>query len=509
MSIFYFFIKLYFLGEIHYSMPCKICNSVLIYVYDYPTCPKCEHLTLVPPEDAVKISNYLLEKYKVMFFDLVRVFKKTHLLSNIFWQRENEIRKFLQQYSTLNIARLLSCTLLLRRIFQIGSFFEQNDVNEEDANKVIMAYEALTDFEEACIKLKANHFTMVKLFRYDLNNLQNLEIGDKIIIFPNEQYDRIMSTFEKFNVMSAETAESKMHEWKKQNVPSRGIGTEKSYTSKDTIARFYGLISSLYIAFYRSELYLEAFGLPDEKLDLDPIEIKKFVTRHEVHHNTISITKYRNFKDELNDHFGTKSSEFENNFVLSEDNLQAFPLFVKFENNVLNSQAYGELHCYFLHAILNKDLFDDETKRSSKEFEGNIVKSKFEGRGFIYKAPFQIKGKHPMEIDGIAISDSHVYVIEVKGWGAKRLIEEKSSEDILIRDIKNSIFGYHYVAKTNTLKKKVSLLKKVEWVSVNRSKFGISPRAEITGLLVINEHPPFSECAGCAIEFVDDLTVLK
>ena len=30
-----------------------------------------------------------------------------------------------------------------------------------------------------------------------------------------------------------------------------------------------------------------------------------------------------------------------------------------------------------------------------------------------------------MEIDGIAISDSKVFVIEVKGWGAKKLLEEK------------------------------------------------------------------------------------
>jgi len=318
-----------------------------------------------------------------------------------------------------------------------------------------------------------------------------------------------MATFEKFNIMSAETAENKMQEWKKQNIIMPNPGSDKSYTSKDTIKRFYGLISSFYTAFYRSKPYVEAFGPPNKDLDIDPIKIKEFVTRHEVRGDAISVTSYSNFKSELDTYVTTKSQEFENNFVLSQDNLIAFPLFVKLDDKVMNSQAFGELYCYFLHAIFNKDLFDEETRQRSKEFERTVVKNKFEEQGFTYKLPFKIKGKNPMEIDGLAISDSHVYVIEVKGWGAKKMIEEKSSEDILIRDIKNSIFGYHYVAKTDNLKKTVSLLKKVDWVKNNKTKLEISSQAEIIGLLIINEPPPFSECAGCLIQFFDDMIVLK
>lgn len=490
-------------------MPCKICNSTLIYVYEYLTCPKCEKLTLVPYNDSLKIANYLLNQYKTKFFEAVKIFKKNHLLENIFLQREIEIRRFLRQYSTLDISRLLTCTLLLRRIFQMSDFSEQKDVTENDAIKVITTYAHLVDFEEACIKLKVNHFTMVKLFKYDLNNLQNLSIDNNTVIFPNEQYDRIMATFEKFNIMSAEMAENKMQEWRNMNILFPKPGSDKSYTSEDTIKRFYGWISSFYTAFYRNKLCIEAFGLPNENLDIDPMMIKEFVTKQEVHGDSLSSSNYHGFKSELDIDFKTKSTEFENIFVLSQDNLTAFPLFVKLDDKVLISQAFGELYCYVLHAILNKDLFDEETKRRSKEFEGNIVKNKFEERGFSYKPPFKVKGNSPMEIDGIAISDSQVYVIEVKGWGAKRLIEEKSSEDNLMRDIKNSIFGFHYVVKINKLKKNVSLPKKVEWVNNNRTKCGISPSVEITGLLVINQHPPFSECACCKIEFIDDMSVLK
>lgn len=407
------------------------------------------------------------------------------------------------------MTRLSSCTLLLRRLSKMNGFLEQNDMTEEDVNKVIKAYEVLIDFEEASVKLKANHFVMIKLFKYDLNNLQNITIGHDMIIFPTEQYDRVMDTFEKFNILSAETAENKVQEWKKLNLPPQKPGSNKSYTSKDTIERFYGIISSFYTAFYRSKPYVEAFGLPNENLDMDPIKIKEFVTRHEVQGDALSATPYSNFKSELNMYVGIKSQEFENNFVLSQDNLTAFPLFVRLGDYVLNSQAFGELYCYFLHAILNKDLFDKETMKRSREFEGVMVKKRFEEKGFTYKLPFKIKGKNPMEIDGLAISDSHVYVIEIKGWGIKRLIEDKSAEDILIRDIKNSIFGYHYVARNKKLKKTVSLLNKVKYVENNRQNLDIPSSSKISGLLIINEHAPFSECAGCTIQFLDDMIIMK
>ena len=485
-------------------MPCKVCGTSLIYIYDYPTCPKCEHVTLVPYEDSIKIAKHLLDNFKKAFFEIVKPFKKTHILANVFWQREKQIRKFYQKYSTIELSRLLSCTLLLRRVFQMNGFLEQNDVNEVDANKMIIAYEALADFEEACIKLKSNHFSMVKMFPYDINNLDELKIKDNTIIFPNETYDRIMITFSQHNIMTTEEADKKMEVWSKNFVKPK-FGAKKSQTPEETISRFYDLISSFYMALYRSQLYLEAFGLPNENLGIDPLQIKRFCTRHPTHPTGISLTKYDDFKKQVRSYFSNKSDLFEENFVLSETNLPAFPFFIKFDDNVLNSQAFGEFFSYTLHAILNKELFDNETEKRSKEFESKTVKEKFEELGFKYVPPYQVKGNQPMEIDGIAISNSRVFVIEVKGWGAKRLIEEKTAEDILIRETKNAIFGYHFVVKTNQLKKKVSIGTKVKWVDENRSKFGISPTASIKGLLVINQHPPFPECGDCLVRSVNNL----
>ena len=81
-----------------------------------------------------------------------------------------------------------------------------------------------------------------------------------------------------------------------------------------------------------------------------------------------------------------------------------------------------------------------------------------------------------MEIDGIAISENQIYVIEVKGWGSQKLLEEKSSQDILTREIKNAINGIHVDRKNNKIKHKVSLKQKIDWVNSNRNSFKIKKR---------------------------------
>jgi len=114
-----------------------------------------------------------------------------------------------------------------------------------------------------------------------------------------------------------------------------------------------------------------------------------------------------------------------------------------------------------------------------------------------------------MEIDGISISDSNVFVIEVKGWGARRLLEERSSKEILERDIKNAIDGRHFVFSVKKTRRKVSLPKKVSWIRENKSRFRIPNNTKITGLLVINEKPLLSEYNGCKIMFIDDFEYIK
>lgn len=155
-----------------------------------------------------------------------------------------------------------------------------------------------------------------------------------------------------------------------------------------------------------------------------------------------------------------------------------------------------------LHAILDRDIFDKEVEKRSRLFESNIVKEEFEKQGFTYLLNQGIKNK--MQIDGIAISNSIVYVIEVKGWKAKDLIQDSYTREILEEEIRNAIDGLGFTRNSGNTRKKVSLPQKVEWVKNQRKKLGISAQAGIIGMLVINREPVISEYKDCIIRYVDD-----
>lgn len=155
-----------------------------------------------------------------------------------------------------------------------------------------------------------------------------------------------------------------------------------------------------------------------------------------------------------------------------------------------------------LHAILDRDIFDKEVEKSSRLFEPSIVKEEFKKQGFKYLLNQGIKNK--MQIDGIAISNSKVYVIEVKRWKAKDLIEDAYTREILEEEIRNAIDGLGFTRSSGSIRKKVSLHQKVQWVKNQRKRLGISVRANIVGMLVINGEPAISEYKGCIIRCVDD-----
>lgn len=490
-------------------MTCKICNSIVIYIDDAIHCPKCEELKVVPYEDSLKIMNHYINTFQSMFFSEVKKYHKTHILTNIFWQREKQIRKFYAKYSTIDLARLAACNLLLRRVIKKNDFLNQEIVSEEIIEKFIETYSELTRFEEDEIRLEAKNWTMLALVKYDLDNLASLPLKDSIIICPNESYDRIMKTFSKYNVMSEETANEKMKIWEPQYVAPI-LGSDRSMTSKDTIERFYELISDFYVAFFRSRIYYEAFDLSKvEKITIDPLELKKIATQYVLRDNIQSATKYSDFQANLISKLGGRFREFLTHFVLSENNPNANPVFLRVTSPeagdlVLISQAFTELFSYPLHAILNRDIFDKEVENRSKKFESEIVKKEFEGKGYRYFANHKVKNK--MEIDGIAISTSEVYVIEVKGWKSSKLLEEKLAKEKSEKEIRYAIEGIHYDYDSGKLKKKVSLPEKISWVSNNRKRFGILPSTQIKGMLVINEDPVMTEYAGCQVKFMNDFT---
>ena len=481
-------------------MPCTVCTSQLIFLNDIPMCPKCKNLSIVPHEDSLIISEYYINLFKRKFENIIKIYKKNDLLLGIFWQREKEIIKFNEVYSTLNLSTLRSSTLLLRRIIKVNDFSEKQKPTQSDIETIIDAYSKLLDGEENKSKLGSGTSTMINTAKYDLDNLDDFP-QNGIKVCPNEKYGRVMDAFAKHNIMSKKDAEEKVKKLSK-DVRYVEPGSKKINTTKETIETFYELISTLYTAFLRNTVCKEAFQMPEEKLVINPINIKRLLGRYILTHDKSTEIDYSLFREDIIMIFKRDYKKIISNFVLSEDNVNAMPIFLRIDDKIFVSQTFGELYCYFLHALINKDEFDVETERRSKIYEQKITRQHFENLSFRYFNSFKVKNK--MEIDGIAISENQIYVIEVKGWGSQKLLEEKSSQDILTREIKNAINGIHVDRKNNKIKHKVSLKQKIDWVNSNRNLFKIKKDTPIRGMLIINEPPTINEYKDCKIEFIND-----
>ena len=482
-------------------MPCPKCNTNMIYIAGYPTCPKCEHVQLVPCADALKMYDYLSQKYHGLILEKIQQGKKQQIIFYVFRYREKLIREFTRKYSTLNIVRLYACSLLIRQLIEHNKFLEQKEWSESDLEQLIDYYEIYVRCEENRSMLQTGTMNMIRWSKYDLNQLEELSFKD-VPLFPNEQYNRIISTFYKYNIMDADEANAKLEDWKKDVIPVK-FGSKKIHSARETITRFYEFISTLYVAFFRTRLSVLAFGSFDTKnITITPLQLKRFVSLFPIQDDKLDTFKIDQFFNNVRLVFENKVNQFFSNFVISEENPNAYPLFLQIGDTVLMSQAFTELYCYLLHAIIDKKLFDQETEKRSKIFESKIVTEYFQKRGYHYISNYTVKNK--LEIDGIAISDSKVYVIEVKGWGSKKLLEESSSQKILTREIKDAIDGKHFVHASNKNKRRVSLPKKVTWVTKNRSKFKIQQNVPIRGLLIINEAPTINKYNGCKIKFVND-----
>jgi len=488
-------------------MPCKICNNLLIHIKDDTlTCPKCESLRVAPYEDSLKITDHFISYLNQLIENEFIKYNRLSIISTAFWEREKMIRNFQQNFTTIHLEFLFSCNLLIRRLIKRNESLDKEETSNEKIMKLIKTFGIFSRVQEFRQRLEAGTWTLLYMKKYDLSNLNNLTLDD-VHFCANEHFDRVTLMLSKHNIMSEEKAEEKMKIWK-QDVFSSEKRFSRYLSPKETISKFYELISMFYVGFFKNKVYFEAFGFPDfSKFSIKPITIKKIVESYPVHNNALTAAKLDEFTSLLITKLGGKYKQFLEDFVISDENPNAIPLFLKINDLVFISPAYTNLYHYVLVAVIHKEEFNDETIKRSKIFESNIVKEYFEKNNYRYINDYKKKNK--FQIDGLAISDSQVYVIEVKGWGSKRLIEEKTSKEIIERDLKNAIDGFHYVHEINKNKKTVSLPKKVNWIKEHKKELKISEKARVTGLLVVNEPPTLSEYNGCEIMFIDDFEFIK
>ena len=104
--------------------------------------------------------------------------------------------------------------------------------------------------------------------------------------------------------------------------------------------------------------------------------------------NTQTISPTEEFILRAQTFFGISHEEVKKILLFDEVNSSIFPLFVRLKNPTLGdvviiSHRFSYFIYTILHAILKRDLFDEETEKRSKVFEKDRVKNEFERLGHI------------------------------------------------------------------------------------------------------------------------------
>jgi hypothetical protein len=432
-------------------------------------------------------------------FEEFKHFDKNKLLSFVFWEREKIIRKFYANYTPIDQEGLATCNLLLKRLIGLNDFLRTKPMS--DPSNIVEAYRTIVRLEYILEQVEVGNTVLLRTVPYDINKLRDLAIRD-VVYCETEEYQKIKKIMEKFNIMPEEKATKKMDAWRSQLDPIIP-GSKRSDNASETIIRFFETISMWYTGLFSNKLYRSAFGLSQrEEITIKPYLLKIFATSYEVKANEVTRTTYADFLQQSKKYFEKNSEQVIRHFVLSEEHPDANPLFLRLEDSVLVSPHFAEFFSYVLHAVLDRDIFEKEVEKRSRIFESNIVRQEFEKQGFRYLLNQGVKNK--MQIDGIAISSSKVYVIEVKGWKSKDLIQDSQTREILEEEIRNAIDGLSFTRNSGNTRKKVPLPQKVEWVKSHRKSLGISEKADIIGMLVINREPVISEYGGCIVRYIDD-----
>lgn len=118
-------------------MTCSKCGSSRIYFFDELLCPSCQGLARVPHDDSIIICKHFINTFSKIFFDELNKYKKLMLLTGLFWEREKEAREIYTHHTSLNLNRLFTYSILLKRLMQHKSFLEMKDVSEKELADIV------------------------------------------------------------------------------------------------------------------------------------------------------------------------------------------------------------------------------------------------------------------------------------------------------------------------------------------------------------------------------------
>jgi hypothetical protein len=477
------------------TMPCPKCGTLAIQFGAYTICPNCNKIPLLNRYEATVRLLRNEEQVENAVFQIMRAkLSKKDLLIKLFWEREAFCRSFFAKYQAIDTNKFLTSNFLIFRINKDCDFNGTIKASQQDIDSIVNGFKKIIESKESRL-----------LIMEGLG--EPLQIFNKIHVLFNEKYFPILKTYEDNDILQQSKADAKLIEYSRVlEEEMKKSNPKEKYSPERFTEQFYPVINQFYCCFLRNEIYKEVFGLLDRfSNELNPHKLMDLVNSYPVNDKSLFHTALPEFIDRANKFLGMPKKRIKELLIFNEKNTEIFPVFLELNGRVYISHQASFIFYILLHAIIYRNLFDRETEKRSKELENQEVRMAFQEIGWKYLTNLTDGKKPTIEIDGIAISQSRIVVVECKGWKLKPFYEYLNQQNYLVRDIKGVIDGQKY---TNQKPEKVKgLLEKINCFKANMQIWNLDKAQfnAIDGLLVLRAFSPIPEYKGIPIISVKEI----
>lgn len=499
-------------------MPCAICKTILVNYEDKIICPKCIDLKILDSITSRKISDRRVQIIRNLWKKDLQKIQQNSLLLHIFRHREFVARDFWKKLGLIDIDSLFSDTLFLKRVMDDGNPNGSIIIDSiKKAEPIIKLFNDTKRVETDAVLINSCYGQMYFENDFDLDNLTDDQILSNFSVLPTEEHIKLRKSYENYGLYTRDDAEKKFQQYageyekiKKEKIMPIFLSREKF------IQKNYEIISNLYLILLRNEVYSEVFEMRNLKnLTNDPSNIMSFFNQFPYVETALTEDDTEPFLNRCRKFF-KKSLPVTRKAILFEQGNSTFPLVLRVgwkRDSVFLSQAFTAIIFILLHAIITKNLFDEETNKRGKIFEDS-VKSEFEKLGFIVMTNVTDDSKNPtLEIDGIAVKENYCIVLEDKNRRLPPEVESTEARRIMISDLQGIVDGYKRTIKDGEriVKKVKSLLEKIEFVKNNLSKLNLNHISSnnVFGLVVTHDYPILSNYRGVHYVWLADISQNK
>lgn len=499
-------------------MPCNICSSILIEYGGKLVCPKCQNLKVLDVSTGIAISDKIVDIFQKLWDEDLKKIEQASLLLHIMADREILSRKYFKEYGALDVDKLFSDTLFLKRVNQNGNPDGAIIIDSvEKAQPIIKLFNTTKKVETDSLLIKSRYAIMLYDKEFELKSLSSDDVLSNFTVCHTEDYLKLMRSYENYGLYSKEKGEQKIEEYKKESKIFEKKSKPTISTREEFVKRNYDTISSFYLAFIRNDLYSKVFELRQfGNLMHDPARLFDFFNKFPFDPRGFTQCDTTKFISESRRFFKKSLETVKKTLLFDNENQDAFPLFVRIKNKkydfVIFSQNFAIFMYVLLHAIITRDLFIAETNRRGKIFEER-VKGKFETLGFSYMPNVKDDPKQPtLEIDGIAVKNEKCFVIECKNSRLPLIVESSEARTIMIDDLKGIVDGYKRELRDGQRVKTPvkKLTEKVAFVKNHLTQLGINETiTDIRAIIITRDIPLMDTYDGIEIVSFDEISQEK